>query len=483
MSLGTRLTLKTAALVLAVVVIASTAIIGLGTLNRDLDAALVEYDHLREVYTYSNQIKLAQAGFRGKPTNPAQQVDSFKRLIQRIDQLGEDAIDPHRRASIKATLRDAVKQLEQPEQGQDRYQQAAVRLHEPLGLLAAEIGDRTTRIQDIQRNAQTNRRNVQWQVAGIAGLASLLAIAVGVWQYTAVMNPLRRLQRGVNRLSSGDFTNKLKSTGDREFVNLADDFNRMADELATLYSELEEKVRIRSAQLAQSERLASVGFLAAGVAHEINNPLAIIAGEAELALNTLPDDADPNLRQALGTTRDEAFRCKAITQKLVSLARPGSGERATVGLAGLAEDVAALVRTLPQAEGRTLRVEPGEAVSALTDASQLKQVLLNLVINALEATEPGPGRVTIAVSQESGTATIAVSDNGKGLSEEALGRVFQPFYTEKKSPTTPGLGLGLSISHAIVEDLGGTLTASSDGPGRGSVFTIELPIVEGGTTH
>ena len=481
MSLGTRLTLKTAALVLAVVVVALVALWGLGGLNRDLDTALGEYDRLREVYILSNDAQQARAYLRKPPYQPEQAQQMLLRLVLRAQDL-QAMVKPDRLVAVRESFRDILAQVNAPAKGTDPYHLASVQLYTPIGYLASEIHDTNERIKQIQRQAQANRLKVQWWVGGIALVTASLAIAVGVWQYLAVMNPLRRLQRGVKRLSSGDFDYSLNTKGDREFVALGEDFNAMAQELRTLYNELEEKVRIRSAQLAQSERLASVGFLAAGVAHEINNPLAIIVGEAELALGALPGDADAELRQALSTMRDEAFRCKAITQKLVSLARPGTGKREPVDLVALAEEVASLVRTLPQHDGRRVTVSADAQQTATTDAAQVKQVLLNLAINALEAVQPGGGTVSIRVDASAGRASLSVIDNGKGIDGEALKRVFQPFYTEKTSPSTPGLGLGLSISHAIIEDLGGRLFAKSDGLGKGSTFTIELPSTQESTT-
>jgi len=138
---------------------------------------------------------------------------------------------------------------------------------------------------------------------------------------------------------------------------------------------------------------------------------------------------------------------------------------------------------LPQHGQREVVVESAEPAVAVTDASQVKQVLLNLVINALEAVEPERGTVKITAGRSHSHCALSVADNGRGMDAQTLDRVFQPFYTQKQSPDTPGLGLGLSISHAIIEQLGGTLTAASPGPGLGSRFTIELPAAPGGTTH
>lgn len=486
MSLGTRLTLKTAALVLAVVVVAAAAIVGLNGLNRDLDAALVQYDRLREAYTLLSELEHARAISRDRRANQQQVESALMRPRLRLNDLdGPSALPRELREAVRSDLNAALAAAAGRPDTAGNTLALTAPINSAINRLAAETEEASTQIEQIERQADDHRAAVVLWVSLTAALAAVLAIIVGVWQYLAVMRPLRRLQRGVERLSSGDFTQVLRKTGDREFVALADDFNRMADELSTLYRELEGKVRVRSAQLAQSERLASVGFLAAGVAHEINNPLAIISGEAELALGALPPDADDDLRQALTTTRDEAFRCKAITQKLLSLARPGSGERECIDLNEVVESVCELVRTLPQHDGLRLSVQHGHGPTLVdADPAQLKQVLLNLVINAFEAVEPGAGRVRVIVGETQSSRCITVHDNGRGISELALSKIFEPFYTEKRSPASHGLGLGLSISHAIISDMGGRLYAQSPGyRGQGSSFTIELPIPEGGTTH
>ncbi|MBX2850922.1 MAG: HAMP domain-containing histidine kinase [Phycisphaeraceae bacterium] len=473
MSLGTRLTLKTAVLVLAVVVVAGAALLGLGALNRDLDAALGQYDRLRKAYMLIRDVEQARDAARSTVPTPDRVRQPIQRAVLMLDEQAGVFTD-EMTAEVRRELMLAFESLEDAEPGQPISYETVSPLYTVINKLTNEISDTAAGIEAIEQRSARHRTKVLVAVGITAALAAALAIAVGVWQYLAVMNPLRRLQRGVERLASGDFADQLRATGDREFVQLANDFNRMADDLATLYRELEDKVRLRSAQLAQSERLASVGFLAAGVAHEINNPLAIIAGEAELALGALTDDVDQASRQSLQVIRDEAFRCKTITQKLVSLARPGSETRAAAGLRQLAEEVASLIKTLPQHKDRQVVVE-GQPVQANTDSARVKQVLLNLAINALEAVPAGTGRVRLIVGQSLDGSTIAVQDNGKGIDADALSRVFEPFYTAKKNPNTPGLGLGLSISHAIIEDLGGQLTAASPGPGQGSTFTIELP--------
>ncbi|XAM01188.1 HAMP domain-containing sensor histidine kinase [Phycisphaeraceae bacterium D3-23] len=473
MTLSTRLTLKTAVLIAALLVVACVSLWGLGGLNRDLDDVLGEYDKLRATYTFATTVEQARVVLMTDPDN----TNRLRPLVQRaLLELagGELALDPTLADELHGDLAQLDTAIREGTYGQPTRDELAGPLNTAINRLGAEADAIETRIAEIGAKADRRRQSVTRLLVLTAGVAALLAILVGLWQYRAVMTPLRRLSRGVDRLAKGEFDQRLRATGDREFVKLADDFNRMAEQLAGMYAGLEEKVRVRSAQLAQSERLASVGFLAAGVAHEINNPLGIIAGEAELALMALPDDADESKRQPLTAIRDEAFRCKAITQKLLSLARPGSGDKEAVDLFALAEEVAGLVRTLPQHEGREVLVTGGGGALAQSDPAQLRQVLLNLVINALEATSAG-GQVELRTGRAGDRVSVAVHDDGRGMDADTLARVFEPFYTEKHSPSTPGLGLGLSISHAIVSDLGGVLSAASDGVGEGSAFTITLP--------
>lgn len=478
MTLSTRLTLKTAALIAALLVVAGVSLWGLGGLNRDLDDALGEYDRLRATYTFATTVEQARVVLATDPGNTARLRPLVQRALIELDG-DEMALDPALAQELRGDLSMLDRAIREGTYGQPTRDELTGPLNTAVNRLGAEADAIEARIAEVGENADRRRRSVTRLLLMTTGIVALLAVLIGLWQYRAVMTPMRRLSRGVDRLAKGDFADRLRATGDKEFVKLAADFNRMADELAGMYADLEEKVRVRSAQLAQSERLASVGFLAAGVAHEINNPLGIIAGEAELALMALPADVDEVTRQPLTAIRDEAFRCKAITQKLLSLATPGSGKKEPVELHTLSQEVAGLVRTLPQHAGREVVVDTprvGGGAVVPSDAAQLKQVLLNLVLNALEATDTG-GRVEVRPSAaREGRASIAVHDNGRGMDDDTLARVFEPFYTEKNSPSTPGLGLGLSISHAIISDLGGTLSATSDGPGRGSTFTITLPV-------
>jgi two-component system NtrC family sensor kinase len=315
----------------------------------------------------------------------------------------------------------------------------------------------------------------------IAGLTVAGAIIVGILHYRSVANPLRKLQTSVRILAEGKFSERVPPLTPAEFTSLASDFNRMATELDTLYRQLEEQVAAKSKELVRSERLASVGYLAAGVAHEINNPMGIIAGYAELSLQALkqksPPEALVEAEKSMKVIAEEAFRCKQITEKLLSLARPGDDNRKIVSLKDVAANVVNLVTGLGEYKNRKITFDSSDhdAFNILASEGEMKQVLLNLTLNALQSLNGSNGHVLIDLHRNDSTIELSVSDNGRGMSAEILDRIFEPFFTAKRGVGPPGTGLGLSISHMIIQNHGGRITAASAGPNKGSTFTLHLP--------
>jgi signal transduction histidine kinase len=309
----------------------------------------------------------------------------------------------------------------------------------------------------------------------------LLAVAGSFWHYRKIVVPLQRLRLWCRRTAGGDFSIPYTPTSDREFQELGRDVNQMADELNAFYRRLEAMVAAKSRELAQSERLASVGYLAAGVAHEINNPLNIMSGYAELSLKrlrrTAPDSGDPEISKHLSIIRSEAFRCKEITHKLLSLARGNGDIREVISLTDAAIEVSTMVRGLKSFRNKQLRLKLDRDAPLFVRANltEMKQVLLNLTINAIEAVTENTGTVVIDGRNTLGWIELEVSDNGRGMTRETMGRVFEPFFTNKRGSGEPGTGLGLSITHTIIVDHGGEIVAQSDGVNRGSTFTVRLP--------
>jgi signal transduction histidine kinase len=177
---------------------------------------------------------------------------------------------------------------------------------------------------------------------------------------------------------------------------------------------------------------------------------------------------------------EEAFRCKEIVQKLLSLARPGEEHRAAISLGDVAANVVSLVGGLSEYKNRkvTISANARDDLRVMASEGEMKQVVLNLAINALQSLNGAEGAVAIDVRRDGDAVELAVSDNGRGMSADVIERVFEPFFTAKRGAGTPGTGLGLSISHMIIEKHGGSIVASSGGAGRGSRFVVRLPALE-----
>jgi two-component system NtrC family sensor kinase len=231
------------------------------------------------------------------------------------------------------------------------------------------------------------------------------------------------------------------------------------------------------AQLIQSEKMAAVGTLVSGVAHELNNPLTSIAGLSEFLLEQQPD-----ARQAeehLKVINDQAERASRIVRNLLSFARKGTpSERAPLDLADMVQRTVLLMGYELKLRGVTVETTLASGVPpAMGNRDEVQQVLLNLLTNATQAVAALPPeaerRVRITVRREGAAGVLSVADTGPGIPPEALPHIFDPFYTTK--PLGEGTGLGLFLAYGIVEAHGGSLTVDSR-PGEGAVFTISLPL-------
>jgi len=235
-----------------------------------------------------------------------------------------------------------------------------------------------------------------------------------------------------------------------------------------------------SGQLVHAAKLASVGELAAGIAHEINNPLAIIAEE----VGVLKDSLDPELAltdeepldvpEHLDAIHEAVFRCRDITRKLLTFVRQTEVKVEPQDLHSILDDVleAMMGNELSISNVVLERRFDSRIHEILTDRNQLVQVFVNLVKNAIDAM-PGGGRLTVTTGFRDGRAAVAFRDTGCGMPPEHLERVFMPFFTTKEPGK--GTGLGLSVSYTIIRNFGGNFYVDST-PGKGSTFTVELPL-------
>ena len=366
---------------------------------------------------------------------------------------------------------------------------------EPLRILIAKIEKESTLLRDkihddLDHSINDSRRHYQislWIIVPSSGIGLLLMAGLLHSFYGWIFYPIRDLEAGVSLLARGDFNHRIEVKSGDEMESLGQAFNEMTRRLRELYTDLARQVNERSRQLVRSEKLASVGFLAAGVAHEINNPIAGIAfcAEAlesrlkELTLLANKSSGQQNhpcivdFARYLKLIQEEAFRCKNITTKLLDFSRTTEHKREAVSLPNLVQSVLDVTAHLQNSKGKKIEIKEEQPTKAWINAEEIKSVILNLVVNGLDSMDDG-GILTIIIREKDGQAELAIKDTGIGMNQEVLENIFEPFFTQNR--TGKGTGLGLTISHKIIQQHGGEIEASSEGLGRGSVFTIRLPL-------
>jgi signal transduction histidine kinase len=241
--------------------------------------------------------------------------------------------------------------------------------------------------------------------------------------------------------------------------------------------------------LVRQEKLASLGRMAAGVAHELNNPLSAVAGFAEALQRHVADgecvgeSRFGDCWEYLGMIQAEVARAAGIVRRLLDFARQREPTFGPVDLVQAVREAVGFIEQQAKLANRSVRIEPAEAPYQVRgDAQMLQQVFLNLLTNALDAVEAG-GEVGIALrgpgpaGPPAGWVEVSVTDTGMGIPPEHLGKVFDPFFTTKE--VGKGTGLGLAVSQSIVEQHGGTLQIVSAGPGRGAQASVRLPLYAG----
>ena len=308
--------------------------------------------------------------------------------------------------------------------------------------------------------------------------------------YRWIFQPLEVLIRGSRNVAGGDFNYQVQLQTHDEMSELAGAMNGMTLRFRTIRDDLDRQVQQRTKQVVRNEQLASVGFLAAGVAHEINNPLAAIAMCAESLegrIREFSDNADSReggsddqgaiIANYLRMIQNEAFRCKGITEKLLDFSRIGPPKRQLTDLRELVQGVIEMIGHLGRYQGKKIELLDGAAVSAPVNGQELKQVVLNLLTNALDSLGDD-GRVEVRLESRERMAELSVADNGCGMDPEVMERIFEPFFTRRRAGQ--GTGLGLSICYRIVSDHGGTIEARSPGPGQGATFLVRLPLSAAG---
>ena len=325
--------------------------------------------------------------------------------------------------------------------------------------------------------AHAYRRLIIRRSLVLAGAMAVLGLLMS-WLILVpfVGKPLHRLLEKTERIGAGDFTCDLDLPGRCELSDLAVAMNRMCSQLdaarTSLATESEAKVAALE-QLRHSERLAMLGRISSGLAHELGTPLNVVSGRAKMigSGDLKPEEVADSAR----IVREQAERMTGIIRQLLDFARRPGGKPQLQQLAPLA---AGIVRMLePTARGARVELAftaDEDLPQVVVDRNQLEQVLLNLTMNAIQA-QPDGGQVRIRVGRQEEDLVITVADDGEGIEPEHLSRIFEPFFTTKSAGK--GTGLGLSIVQGIIEEHGGAISAASE-PGRGTEFTVVLPAGE-----
>ena len=362
------------------------------------------------------------------------------------------------------------------------FDEALAQSARSLGNRVVTVGEHLSGLERQSMNAAlaAHQRNL---LISLAVVAALLALT-GVLLARQVTRPLQAMEERMEAVASGRLTRLALDSPDREFISLAEAFNHVLDELER-----------RQSTLIRAEKLASLGTLLSGVAHELNNPLSNISSSAQI-LKEDPD-AEPGFRTQLIEDIDaETLRARRIVRALLDYAGDREFKPAAVPLAELVEETLRFLKS-KRPPGVEVRVDIPPHLAVRGDRPRLQQVLLNLVINAFDAMG---GAGILSVSARAATSgdrddllpaslgqcrpgnpvvDLVLADTGPGIPDTLLAKVFDPFFTTK--PVGQGSGLGLFITHEIVEEHGGCIGVANR-PGSGAEFRLRLPAA-GGENH
>jgi signal transduction histidine kinase len=304
-----------------------------------------------------------------------------------------------------------------------------------------------------------------------------------------VVSPINRLLNATEKITGGHYGQKIRVSGSTEMARLADSFNNMSTTLlqkeqevnghVTALEKANKELRLAREEAIRTEKMASIGLLAAGMAHEIGTPLASIMGYAELIAGEPLDNC--TMQDYARRISTDCGRIDRIVRGLLDYSRPRNSGVEPCDIRNLVSTTVEMLRHQGALKGVSLTIGCDEQLTdACVDPHQLQQVLINLILNSRDAVATD-GKILVRMkmsaagsdSGQSGGLRIEVLDNGSGISEEHLGHIFDPFFTTK--PPGKGTGLGLAISARIIEGFGGKIRVQSK-PGSGTCFSILLPV-------
>ncbi len=377
----------------------------------------------------------------------AEQAKEISRLVAESDRRFREEVWPAIQRNDRARMPELHEQTEHPVQ-------EVVALNTTLNQSLEAESDRA------RRAADGIRRTARLVVIACFALAIAAAAAVGFYLMRSISRPVAALRAGAVKIGSGDLDVRVALPGDDEFADLARVFDRMAADLGRHQTELLE-----------AHRLASIGQVASGVAHEINNPLGVILGYVTL-LRRETAFAD---REELRIIEDEVRQSLAIVAGLLDLARPVRLDRSDVDFGEVAREAAARLDETGRTDGVEIRFRETQVPKVLADEGKVRQVALNLLANAVEAArEPGAAAPLVEVTwcERDGGVWLQIDDHGPGIPPETMARVFEPFFTTRSK----GHGLGLAIARTLARAHGGDVQLEARPGGAGTRASLSLPI-------
>ena len=324
----------------------------------------------------------------------------------------------------------------------------------------------------------------------IAVISFVLIVIFSFFLISRIIYPIQRLSILSEQISRGDFSQRAETGRNDELGRLATTFNQMIESILTSRRMLEDyninlqnRVKERTdelmkikEQMIQSEKLASIGRLSAGVAHEINNPLGAILSYAHLIKEELDDKCDTKkIEEFAGQIISETNRTKNIIKSLLEFSRQHRSEYDWVDINQIVDDAINLIQIQKKADDVRIVKEFGTDIPIVKiDAERIKEAIINIIINAMDAmNDRGVITIKTSVDHKKKIFSISIGDTGGGIPEEILGHIFEPFFTTK--PVGKGTGLGLSVTYGIVKQHNGDIVVNTK-IGEGTTFTIVLPL-------
>lgn len=470
MSIRASLLLFTMLAVLVPLGVAFTSWRGLERMDAEIARISEEYGEIRRLESIEAAVALSLERLRQEPADGSGALrhlrDAEGALLGYIESQGETGSrGPHQSGELEAAHA-AMSRLRETIDSADGLKP------EPVLAIQSAVRSLRSLADDSVRSAQASASEIEGStlrlvLAGSLGTALTCAL-VATWANRGAMRRLRELHRAVSaRAESGHPTR-------------SSDLGAVVREIDVLSERMHRELQQKNRELLRRERVAGVGLLAADVAHELRNPLNAMLGLTELSLRTLADgpladDRRAEVQESLGVVRREALRCREIVERLMAMVRARGRRVRFDGAAVLAETVHVARAARPD-KARCFHVlRPGQPVWVTSSPQEVRQVLLTLLLNAADAIGDD-GRIEADVTASDSETWFRVRDDGKGFESASRIELAEPFDTTRADEG--GTGLGLSIAHSLAADLEGEIRCFSDGPGKGSLFVLAVPLRE-----